>query len=483
MVFDAAGAEVAKRQIEHTQIMPAPGWVEHDPVEIAARTNEVIIGALRTAGLDGKDLAAIGVTNQRETTIVWNPKTGRPWYNAIVWQDIRTDRLVRALEGKRQLICERTGLPPATYFSATKLQWILENVDGVRAAVDRGEAVFGNVDTWVIWNLTGGADGGVHATDVTNASRTQLMNLGTLDWDVDLLALFGIPRRMLPAIRSSSDGLGYGVTRRNGPAGAEVPVCGDLGDQQAATVGQACFSVGEGKNTYGTGNSMLLNTGESPTPSKTGLLTTVCYKLGQAAAVYALEGSVAVTGSAVQWLRDQLGIITTAAEVEAVANTVADNGGVYFVPAFSGLFAPYWRSDARGAIVGLSRFNTKAHLARATLEAICFQTRAVLDAMTVDAGVDLSILKVDGGATVNDTLMQLQADVLGVPVVRPVVAETTALGAAYAAGLAVGFWKDLDTLRSNWRADRQWDPSWSRDRRDESYRCWQKAVERTFNWV
>jgi glycerol kinase len=483
MVFDAAGAEVAKRQIEHTQIMPAPGWVEHDPVEIAARTNEVIIGALRTAGLDGKDLAAIGVTNQRETTIVWNPKTGRPWYNAIVWQDIRTDRLVRALEGKRQLICERTGLPPATYFSATKLQWILENVDGVRAAVDRGEAVFGNVDTWVIWNLTGGADGGVHATDVTNASRTQLMNLGTLDWDVDLLALFGIPRRMLPAIRSSSDGLGYGVTRRNGPAGAEVPVCGDLGDQQAATVGQACFSVGEGKNTYGTGNFMLLNTGESPTPSKTGLLTTVCYKLGQAAAVYALEGSVAVTGSAVQWLRDQLGIITTAAEVEAVANTVADNGGVYFVPAFSGLFAPYWRSDARGAIVGLSRFNTKAHLARATLEAICFQTRAVLDAMTVDAGVDLSILKVDGGATVNDTLMQLQADVLGVPVVRPVVAETTALGAAYAAGLAVGFWKDLDTLRSNWRADRQWDPSWSRDRRDESYRCWQKAVERTFNWV
>jgi glycerol kinase len=483
MVFDAAGAEVAKRQIEHTQIMPAPGWVEHDPVEIAARTNEVIIGALRTAGLDGKDLAAIGVTNQRETTIVWNPKTGRPWYNAIVWQDIRTDRLVRALEGKRQLICERTGLPPATYFSATKLQWILENVDGVRAAVDRGEAVFGNVDTWVIWNLTGGADGGVHATDVTNASRTQLMNLGTLDWDVDLLALFGIPRRMLPAIRSSSDGLGYGVTRRNGPAGAEVPVCGDLGDQQAATVGQACFSVGEGKNTYGTGNFMLLNTGESPTPSKTGLLTTVCYKLGQAAAVYALEGSVAVTGSAVQWLRDQLGIITTAAEVEAVANTVADNGGVYFVPAFSGLFAPYWRSDARGAIVGLSRFNTKAHLARATLEAICFQTRAVLDAMTVDAGVDLSILKVDGGATVNDTLMQLQADVLGVPVVRPVVAETTALGAAYAAGLAVGFWKDLGTLRSNWRADRQWDPSWSRDRRDESYRCWQKAVERTFNWV
>jgi len=483
MVFDRAGAEVARRQIEHAQIMPKPGWVEHDPVEIAARTNEVISGALRAANLVGTDLAAIGVTNQRETTVVWNRKTGLPYYNAIVWQDTRTDRIVSALEARREWFCARTGLPPATYFSATKLQWILDHVDGVRPAAERGDAIFGNIDTWVIWNLTGGVDGGVHVTDVTNASRTLLMNLRTLEWDDELLAVFGIPRTMLPTIKPSSDRHGYGATRRNGPVGAEVSVCGDLGDQQAATMGQACFAVGEAKNTYGTGNFMLLNTGETPTPSKNGLLTTACYKLGEAAAVYALEGSVAVTGSAVQWLRDQLGIITTAGEVEALANTVPDNGGAYFVPAFSGLFAPYWRADARGAIVGLSRFNTKGHLARATLEAICFQTRAVLDAMTIDSGVKLAILKVDGGATVNNTLMQLQADVLAVPVVRPVVAETTALGAAYAAGLAVGFWKDTDTLRQNWRADRQWEPTWSTDRRDAAYLGWQKAVERTFNWV
>jgi glycerol kinase len=483
MVFDSAGAVVALRQLEHAQIMPKPGWIEHDPVEIAARTNEVITGALRAAGLDGRDLAAIGVTNQRETTIVWDPKTGRPWYNAIVWQDIRTDRIVAALETSRRLLCARTGLPPATYFSAPKLQWILENVDGVRSAAERGDAVFGTVDSWLIWNLTGGADGGIHVTDVTNASRTQLMDLRSLDWDDELLAMFGIPRRMLPAIRSSSERHGYGTTRRNGPVGAEVPVCGNLGDQQAATVGQACFGVGEAKNTYGTGNFMLLNTGTTPTPSSAGLLTTVCYKLGDTAPVYALEGSVAVTGSAVQWLRDQLGVIATAADIEALANSVTDNGGMYFVPAFSGLFAPYWRSDARGVIVGLSRFNTKGHLARATLEAICFQTRAVLDAMTIDSGVTLSILKADGGATVNNTLMQMQADVLGVPVVRPIVTETTALGAAYAAGLAVGFWRDLETLRHNWRPDRQWDPAWSADRREEEYRGWQKAVERTLDWV
>jgi glycerol kinase len=483
IVFDAAGTVVAHRQLEHAQIMPRPGWVEHDPIEIAARTNEVIAGALRAASLQGKDLAAIGVTNQRETTIVWNPKTGRPWYNAIVWQDIRTDRIVSALEPSREWLCARTGLPPATYFSAPKLQWILDNIDGVRSAAENGEAIFGTVDSWVIWNLTGGVDGGIHVTDVTNASRTQLMDLRSLDWDDELLATFGIPRRMLPAIRSSSERHGYGVTRRNGPVGAEVPVCGNLGDQHAATVGQACFAIGEAKNTYGTGNFLLLNTGAAPTPSTTGLLTTMCYKLGNAAPVYALEGSVAVTGSAVQWLRDQLGVIATAGDVEALANTVPDNGGVYFVPAFSGLFAPYWRSDARGAIVGLSRFNTKGHLARATLEAICFQTRAVLDAMTIDSGVTLSILKADGGATVNDTLMQLQADVLGVPVVRPVVTETTALGVAYAAGLAVGFWPDLETLRNNWRPDRQWDPAWSADRREKEYRGWQKAVERTFDWV
>jgi glycerol kinase len=483
MVFDASGSEVARRQIEHEQILPQPGWVEHDPTEIAARVNEVITGALRVAGLTGSDLAAIGVTNQRETTVVWNPKTGQPWYNAIVWQDTRTDRIVNALEPHRQMLVERTGLPPATYFSGSKLKWILDNVDGVRAAAERGEAIFGNIDTWVIWNLTGGVDGGAHVTDVTNASRTLLMDLRTLDWDDELLALFGIPRKMLPTIRSSSDASGYGRTRRNGPAGAEVSVCGDLGDQQAATVGQVCFSPGEAKNTYGTGNFMLLNTGKKIVPSKAGLLTTVCYRLGESETIYALEGSIAVTGSAVQWLRDQLGIITAAPEVEALANTVADNGGIYFVPAFSGLFAPYWRSDARGAIVGLSRFNTKAHIARATLEAICFQTRAVLDAMTVDSGVKLEVLKVDGGATANDTLMQLQADVLGVPVVRPVVAETTALGAAYAAGLATGFWKDLETLRKNWKVDRRWEPRWSADQRETAYRGWKKAVERTFDWV
>ncbi len=485
MVFDAGGREIARHQLEHQQIMTQPGWVEHDPLEIAERTNTVIAGALRNAGLTAKDLAAIGVTNQRETTVVWNPKTGRPWYNAIVWQDTRTDRIVSALErsGKGKIVRERTGLPPATYFSGAKLQWILDNVAGVREAAARGEAVFGNIDTWVIWNLTGGVDGGAHVTDVTNASRTMLMDLRRLDWDEELLDLFGVPRAMLPQIRPSSDERFYGTTRQQSVVGGEVPVSGDLGDQQAATLGQVCTAPGEAKNTYGTGNFMLLNTGREIVPSKAGLLTTACYKLGDAAAVYALEGSIAVTGSAVQWLRDQLGIIQSAAEVETLAKTVEDTGGVYFVPAFSGLFAPYWRSDARGAIVGLSRFHTRAHLARATLEAICFQTRAVLDAMVDDSGVRLEVLKVDGGATVNDTLMQLQADVLGVPVVRPVVAETTALGAAYAAGLAVGFWKDVEDLRHNWKADRRWEPRWSADQRESTYRGWQKAVERTLNWV
>ena len=483
MVFDKKGTEISRHQLEHEQILPQPGWVEHDPLEIAARTDEVIARAMRNANLSAADLAAIGVTNQRETTIVWNPKTGRPWYNAIVWQDTRTDRIINALPGEAaQLIRARTGLPPATYFSGAKIQWILDNVPGVREAAGRGEAVFGNPDTWVIWNLTGGLDGGVHATDVTNASRTMLMNLETLAWDDELLRVFDIPREMLPAIHASSDRSAFGVTRKTGPVGGEVPVAGDLGDQQAATVGQVCIKPGEAKNTYGTGNFMLLNTGRNIVPSKAGLLTTVCYQMG-GETIYALEGSIAVTGSAVQWLRDQLGIIGSAGEVEALANTVPDNGGVYFVPAFSGLFAPYWRSDARGAIVGLSRFNTKAHLARATLEAICFQTRAVLDAMVKDSGVRLEVLKVDGGATVNDTLMQLQADILGVPVVRPVVAETTALGAAYAAGLAVGFWKDLGDLRENWRMDKRWEPRWTAEQRDEAYARWEKAVTRTLDWV
>ena len=485
MVFDGGGNEIARHQLEHEQIMTQPGWVEHDPLEIAERTNTVIAGALRHAGLTAADLTAIGITNQRETTVVWNPKTGRPWYNAIVWQDTRTDRIVSALDrtpaGK--LIRERTGLPPATYFSAAKLQWILENVEGVREAAGRGEVMFGTVDAWVIWNLTGGIDGGAHVTDVTNASRTMLMDLRTLEWDDELLKLFGVPRSVLPAIRPSSDPRFYGTTRRNGPVGGEVPVAGDLGDQQAATVGQVCTRPGEAKNTYGTGNFMLLNTGQQIVPSRAGLLTTVCYKIGDAEAIFALEGSIAVTGSAVQWLRDQLGIIQSAAEIEPLANTVDDAGGAYFVPAFSGLFAPYWRSDARGAIVGLSRYHTRAHLARATLEAICFQTRAVLDAMVDDSGVRLELLKVDGGATVNDTLMQLQADILGVPVVRPVVAETTALGAAYAAGLATGVWNGLDDLRQNWKADRRWEPRWTADQRETTYAGWKKAVERTLNWV
>ncbi len=484
MVFDRQGQEVARHQVEHDQILPRPGWVEHDPLQIAARVNESIAGALNAGGLTAADLAAIGVTNQRETTVVWNPKTGRPWYNAIVWQDTRTDRIVSALDpSAAALVRSRTGLPPATYFSGGKLKWILDNVEGVRQAAEHGEAVFGNIDTWVIWNLTGGRDGGVHVTDVTNASRTMLMDLRTLGWDEELLGVFDVPRRMLPEIRSSSDQKFYGLTRRSGPVGGEVPLCGDLGDQQAATVGQVCVAPGEAKNTYGTGNFMLLNTGREIVPSKAGLLTTVCYRIGEAEAIYALEGSIAVTGSAVQWLRDQLGIIGSASEIEALASSVPDNGGIYFVPAFSGLFAPHWRSDARGAVVGLSRFNTKAHLARATLEAICYQTRDVLDAMVTDSGVQLAVLKVDGGATANAMLMQLQADILGVPVVRPVVAETTALGAAYAAGLATGFWTGLDDLRKNWKKDRQWEPRWSADQRDAGYAGWQKAVQRTLNWV
>jgi glycerol kinase len=483
MVFDASGAEVSRRQLEHSQILPSPGWVEHDPVEIAARVDEVTAGALRSAGLTGGDLAAIGITNQRETTVVWNPRTGRPWCNAIVWQDTRTAALIGALEPHRQWLIDRTGLPPATYFSAGKLSWILRHVDGVREAAARGDAIFGTIDTWVIWNLTGGPKGGLHVTDVTNASRTQLMNLRTLDWDDELLALFEVPRAMLPKIHRSSVTSAYGATHSAGPVGATVPITGVLGDQHAATMGQVCFAAGEAKNTYGTGNFMLLNTGNRIVPSSAGLLTTVAYGVGDGGPVYALEGSVAVTGSAVQWLRDQLEIIRAASDVEALAASVPDSGGAYFVPAFSGLFAPYWRADARGVIVGLSRFHTKAHLARATLEAICFQTRAVLDAMTQDSGVRLEVLKVDGGATANNLLMQMQADILGVPVVRPVVAETTALGAAYAAGLAVGFWPDLDALRAQWKADRRWEPRWTDDQRGEALRGWQKAVERSFNWA
>ncbi len=485
MVFDHEGREVARHQLEHTQILPQAGWVEHDPVEIYDRTCETIEDSLAKSNLKAQDLAAVGITNQRETTVVWNPKTGEPLYNAIVWQDTRTDGIMLKLEqeGAGDLIRSRAGLPPATYFSGGKIQWILDNVKGARSAAERGEAVFGNIDTWVIWNLSGGINGGAHITDVTNASRTMLFNLKTLDWDDELLSLFNVPRRMLPTVRPSSDANFYGMTNQTGPFKGEVPICADLGDQQAATVGQVCFTPGEAKNTYGTGNFMLLNTGTNIVPSHAGLLTTVCYQLGAARPIYALEGSVAVTGSAVQWLRDQLGIISQASDIEPLANSVPDNGGVFFVPAFSGLYAPHWRADARGCIVGLSRFNDKGHLARATLEAICYQTRDVLDAMVKDSGVELEVLKVDGGATVNDTLMQLQADILGVSVVRPVVAETTALGAAYAAGLAVGFWSDAEEMRRNWQADKQWEPRWSADQREMGYVGWQKAIERTLNWI
>ncbi len=484
IVFDGDGRQVAQHQLEHRQIMSGPGLVEHDPVEIAQRVNEVMAGALRRGGLTGHDLAAIGVANQRETTVVWDPTNGRPYHNAIVWQDTRTDRAVAALAPHRALLCERTGLPPSTYFSAPKLRWILDHVDGVRAAAARGRAVFGTIDSWVIWNLTGGRENGRHVTDVTNASRTQLMNLRTQQWDDDLLALFDIPSRMLPAICPSSSLTAYGTTRPDGPMGAEVPVTGSLGDQHAAIVGQVCFDAGEAKNTYGTGNFMLLNTGGRIVPSSSGLLTTVAHALDETA--FALEGSVAVTGAAVQWLRDQLGLIRTAGDIEPLAASVPSSGGVYFVPAFSGLFAPHWRPDARGVIAGLSRFHTRAHLARAALEAICFQTRDVLDAMVEDCGTGqagLSLLKVDGGATVNDLLMQMQADILGVPVVRPLVTETTALGAAYAAGLAVGFWSGRGSLRRQWRAERQFEPSWSEDQRETAHRGWKKAVERSLGWI
>jgi glycerol kinase len=485
MIFDHDGNEVGRHQLDHEQFLPRPGWVEHDPAEIWAVTRAVVETALRRARLRAADLAAVGITNQRETSVVWNRSTGRPCYNAIVWQDTRTDRIASALErsGAGEIIRRKAGLPPATYFSAGKIQWILENVDGVREAAEAGEAIFGTIDSWLLWNLTGGPDGGVHVTDPTNASRTMLMDLETLSWDDELLALFGVPRAMLPEIRPSSGPALAGRARVSGPFGAEVALSGDLGDQQAATVGQVCFGVGEAKNTYGTGNFLLLNTGTELVRSSRGLLTTVCYQLGDDAPVYALEGSIAVTGSAVQWLRDQLGIISGAAESESLARQVADNGGVYFVPAFSGLFAPYWRSDARGVIVGLSRYNTKAHLARATLESICYQTKDVVLAMQADSGVILDVLRVDGGVTANELAMQLQSDILGVPVSRPVVAETTALGAAYAAGLGVGFWRSTDELAANWHEARRWQPTWTGEQRATGYAGWTKAVERTLGWV
>ena len=480
MIFDHGGQVVAIHQKEHEQIYPKPGWVEHDPAEIWARSQEVIRGALEKAGIKASDLAAVGITNQRETAVVWDRNTGKAVHNAIVWQDTRTDVIVNefAKDGGQDRLRAKVGLPLATYFSGPKVKWILDNVDGARAKAEAGDLVFGNIDTWCIWNLTGGVNGGVHVTDVTNASRTMLMNLETLDWDDEILSLMGIPRSMLPAIKASSEVYGTAKGDLEG-----IAVAGDLGDQQAALFGQACYDPGEAKNTYGTGNFMLLNTGTKVVPSKSGLLTTLGYKIGDQPAVYALEGSIAITGALVQWLRDNIGLITSSAEVEALASTVEDNGGVYFVPAFSGLFAPYWRSDARGVIAGLTRYVNKGHIARATLEATAWQTREVLDAMNADSGVALTALKVDGGMVYNELLMQFQSDVLNVPVIRPKVAETTALGAAYAAGLAVGFWDAVEDLRANWAKDKEWTPSMDDATRERDYKLWKKAVTRTFDWV
>jgi len=485
MLFDHRGEVIGLAQKEHEQIYPQPGWVEHNPQEIWLRTQEVIRTSLDQAGFSAQDIAAVGVTNQRETSLIWNRYTGKPYYNAIVWQDTRTKSICDELAGQggQDRFRSKVGLPLATYFSGPKIRWLLENVDGLQTAAEKGEAIFGNIDSWIIWWLTGGPKGGSHVTDVTNASRTMLMNLETLDWDEDILTILKIPRSMLPRIVPSSDPQTWGATLKDGPFGGSLPVCGDLGDQQAALVGQTCFNIGEAKNTYGTGCFMLLNTGSKPVESKNGLLTTLAYQIGDILPVYALEGSIAITGALVQWLRDNLKIINTSAEIEELALTEKDNGGVYFVPAFSGLFAPYWRSDARGVIAGLTRFANRGHIARAALEATAYQTREVLEAMQADSGVKLHTLKVDGGMVYNDLLMGFQADILGVRVIRPKVAETTALGAAYAAGLAVGFWDDLEDLRTNWQVDKTWQPAMDDDQRQRLYSGWLKAVQRTLNWV
>lgn len=483
IIFDHSGSIVASGQKEHEQIFPKPGWVEHNPAEIWVNVREVVGLALTRANLTYTDIAAVGITNQRETAVVWDRTTGEPVYNAIVWQDTRTQKIcddLAALGGGADRYKAKVGLPLATYFSGPKIRWVLDNVEGARAKAEAGQLAFGNTDAWVLWNMTGGVDGGVHVTDVTNASRTMLMDLETLSWDAEIAGEMGIPLSMLPEIRSSSEVYGKG---RQGGLVPDVPISGILGDQQAATFGQACFEPGTAKNTYGTGNFMLLNTGTTPIPSKNGLLTTVCYKIGDQPQVYALEGSIAVTGSLIQWLRDNIGLIKDAPEIETLAATVEDNGGAYFVPAFSGLFAPYWRSDARGALVGLTRYVNKGHIARAALEATAFQTREVLDAMNADSGVDLTELKVDGGMIANELLMQFQADILGVPVVRPKVAETTALGAAYAAGIAVGFWQGEQDVIDNWAEDKRWTPSMDEAAREKTYRTWKKAVTKTFDWV
>ena len=481
IVFDRAGRIVSVAQKEHEQIFPQPGWVEHDAAEIWRRTQEVIGEALQQQGLKASDLAAIGITNQRETTVVWDRITGRPVYNALVWQDTRVGNYVSELarDGGLDRFRVKTGLPLATYFSGLKIRWILDNVAGVRERADAGDVLFGNIDSYLLWNLTGGPRGGLHLTDVTNASRTQLMNLETLDWDPELLSTFGVPRQMLPKIASSSQV--YGIAALDSLKG--VPIAGMLGDQQAALVGQTCFKSGEAKNTYGTGCFLLMNTGEKPVTSKYGLLTTVAYRIGNQPAAYALEGSIAITGALVQWIRDNFGLISKSSDIESLARTVQDNGGVYFVPAFSGLYAPYWKANARGVIAGLTRQTNKGHLARAVLEATAFQTREVVEAMEKDSGIALDVLRTDGGMVDDDLLMQFQADLLNRPVVRPAVKETTALGAAYAAGLAVGFYKDLDDLTSQWSVDHTWQPHLEGKRREAMYSSWKKAVSRSFDWL
>src|SRR5215216_6497795 len=487
IVFDHGGNIVAVDQKEHQQIYPKPGWVEHDPLEIWDRTQEVIKGALEKGNIPAKEIAALGITNQRETTVVWEKKTGEPIHNAIVWQDTRTDSITNELakDGGQDRFRAKAGLPLATYFSGPKIKWILDHVEGAQEKAEKGDLLFGNMDTWLIWNLMG-----QHITDVTNASRTMLMNLNTLDWDDEILRILDIPRAVLPQIKSSSEiygTVGAGSSRPNWGERTSplqgLPVSGDLGDQHAALFGQTCFNPGEAKNTYGTGCFMLLNTGEKPIQSKSRLLTTLGYKIGDQNAVYALEGSIAITGALIQWLRDNLGLIQSSAEVEALAKTVDDNGGIYFVPAFSGLYAPYWKSNARGAIVGMTRYVTKGHIARAALEATAYQTREVLDAMESDSGVRLTALKVDGGMVFNELLMQFQSDILDVPVIRPQVAETTALGAAYAAGLATGFWGNMEDLRQNWAVDHTWEPQMSNSDRDMSLTEWKKAVTRTLDWA
>ena len=485
ILFDRDATIVASAQKEHRQIYPQAGWVEHDPLEIWERTQEVIQQVIQTSRIQPSQIAAVGITNQRETTILWDANTGKPYYNALVWQDTRTKSICDELEkeGGQDRFRHQVGLPLATYFSAPKIKWLLDHLSNLRKEAIQGNVLFGNIDTWLLWWLSGGPHKGVHVTDVTNASRTMLMNLKTLDWDDEILRIFDIPRNILPQILPSSPVQPYAFTSKDGPFSAEIPLAGDVGDQQAALIGQTCFDIGEAKNTYGTGCFMLLNTGQKINQSQKGLLTTLAYQFGNQAPNYALEGSVAITGALVQWLRDNLGLISNSQEIEALARTVENNGGIYFVPAFSGLFAPYWRADARGVIVGLTRYINKGHIARAALEATAFQTKEILEAMQQDSGVTLKSLKVDGGMVVNELLMQFQADILGVPVIRPMITETTALGAAFAAGLSVQFWHDLDELRKHWKVDKTWLPQMSVEERNQQYKNWLKAVERSFNWL